>query len=177
MKKEEKAEIISDLKDRLSGSSFFYLTDSSELDVATVNNLRRLCFEKGVYFKVAKNTFIKRALDECEGDYQELYPLLKGSTSIMISEVSNAPAKLIKEFREDCDKPVLKGAFIDSDVYVGDDQVETLSKLKSKEELLGEVIGLLQSPPKNVISALKGQGGKIAGLIKTLSERSEGGEG
>lgn len=171
MKKTEKAEIINDLKDRLSSASFFYLTDSSELDVATVNALRRLCFEKGVYFKVAKNTFIKRALDESEGDYSELYPLLKGATSIMISETSNTPAKLIKEFREKSDKPVLKGAYIDSDVYLGDEQVETLSKLKSKEELIGEVITLLQSPAKNVISALKGQEGKIAGLVKTLQER------
>jgi len=148
------------------------LTDSSTLTVAAVNDLRRMCFKNNVKLKVAKNTLIKKALESIEdGNYDDLYPVLSGPTSLMFSEVANAPAKIIKEFRKKHDMPVLKAAFIDSDLFLGDEQVDSLAALKSKEELVGDVIALLQSPAKNVISALQSGGSKLAGILKTLSEK------
>lgn len=173
MTKTEKASIVEELTQKFNNSTFFYITDSSELTVAEVNQLRRLCFGKNIEMRVAKNTLIKKALEASEKDYEQLYETLVGPTSIMFSDVSNAPAKLIKEFRKTADKPILKGAAIETDFYLGDDQVNTLADLKSKEELVGEIIALLQSPAKNVIGALKSSGGKIAGILKTLSEREE----
>lgn len=172
MTRKDKTNEIQTLKQELEDSSVFYIADSSTLNVAQVNDLRRLCHKNDVRLKVAKNTLIIKALDSIEGvNYEELYPMLAGPTSLMFSEVANAPAKIIKEFRKKHDKPVLKAAYIDSDCFIGDEQVDALASLKSKEELIGEVISLLQSPAKNVISALQSGGSKLAGILKTLSEK------
>lgn len=174
MTREDKKIAIEELKGKFEDSSFFYVTDSSSLTVEQVNKLRKLCFEKDIEIKVYKNTLIKKALEENadEKGYEPLYDALKGPTALMFSNVANAPAKLIKEFREDHDKPVLKAAYIDSDVFVGDESIDALAALKSKEDLLGEIVLLLQSPAKNVISALKSGGSTIAGLLKALEERA-----
>lgn len=173
MTKEEKAKYIDELATELSQAGIFYLTDTSELTVETINNLRRRCFQSNITLKVVKNTLLQKAMERIDGkDYSELNQVLSGPTSIMFSEVGNLPAKIIKEFRKKSDKPILKGAFIDEAIFIGDNQLDSLVSLKSKEELVGEIIGLLQSPAKNVISALKGQGGKIAGILKTLEERA-----
>jgi large subunit ribosomal protein L10 len=156
----------------LSAATILYLTDTADLTVETVNNLRRRCFQSNISLKVVKNTLLKKAMDRVEGkNYGELTTLLKGSTSIMISQEANAPARLIQEFRKKNQKPILKGAYIEEAIFVGDNQLVTLESMKSKEELIGEIVGLLQSPAKNVLSGLKGAGGKIAGILKTLEER------
>lgn len=173
MTREQKAKEVEMLVEKFSSTPTFYIADSSALTVEEVNNLRGECFKEGVELKVAKNTLVKRALDEVEGDFEELYETLSGPTSIFFSEVANKPAKVIKNFRKKSEKPILKGAFIESSIYIGDDKVEELSNLKSKEELIGEIISLLQSPAKNVISALQSSGQTLSGLIKTLGERPE----
>lgn len=173
MNKEEKAKYISDLAAELTENNIFYLADTGELTVETVNQLRRRCFHANIKMKVVKNALLEKAMDQVEGkDFGNLREILAGPTSIMFAQVGNVPAKLIKEFRKKNDKPVLKGAYIDEAVYVGDNQLEALASLKSKEEMLGEIIGLLQSPAKNVISGLKNSGGKIAGILKTLENRA-----
>lgn len=172
MNREEKAQYIDDLAAELSATNILYLTDTAELTVETVNSLRRRCFQTNISLKVVKNSLLKKAMDRVEGkNYGELRDLLKGSTSIMISQEANAPARLIQEFRKKNDKPILKGAYIEEAIFVGDNQLIALESMKSKEELLGEIVGLLQSPIKNVVSGLKGSGGKLAGILKTLEER------
>lgn len=174
MKKADKQDLIDNLKERFSQSNYFYLADASGLTVEEVNALRRVCFQQGVIMQVAKNTLIRKAL-EADGKFSdELDQLLHGPTAIMFAENGKLPAKIIKEFRKSGKKkPVLKGAFIDTAIYTGDDQIDVLLALKSKEELIGEIIGLLQSPARNVISALQSGGGKLAGILKTLSEREQ----
>jgi large subunit ribosomal protein L10 len=173
MTKEEKAKYIDDLTAELTQAGVFYLADTSELTVEVINNLRRKCFQSGVTLKVVKNTLLYKAMERVEGiDYGQLSEVLAGPTSIMFAEVGNVPAKIIQEFRKKSAKPILKGAFVGEAIFIGDNQLETLANIKSKDELLGEIVGLLQSPAKNVISALKGQGGKIAGILKTLEERA-----
>lgn len=172
MNREEKAQYIDDLAAELSAANILYLTDTADLTVETVNSLRRRCFQSNISLKVVKNTLLKKAKDRVEGkNYGELASLLKGSTSIMISQEANAPARLIQEFRKKNQKPILKGAYIEEAIFVGDNQLVALETMKSKEELIGEIVGLLQSPAKNVLSGLKGAGGKIAGILKTLEER------
>lgn len=177
MTREDKTAVIEDLSQKLSQYSNFYITDSSGLSVAQVNTLREMCYKKNVEFKVYKNTLIKIALQSLNADYSSFdESVLKGFSGIMFSEEdsSNAPAQVIKDFRKknkDLNKPILKGASIDTDLFIGDDQLDMLSKLKSKAELIGEVIGLLQSPAKNVIGALQSGKHTLAGLVKTLSER------
>ncbi|MBD3637936.1 MAG: 50S ribosomal protein L10 [Crocinitomicaceae bacterium] len=174
MTKEEKSQYIEDLATKLSETGVFYLADTAGLTVESVNNLREKCFKANVELKVVKNTLLKKALEKVEDkNYEDLYGILAGPTAIMFSEVGNAPAKLIKDFRKKHDKPVLKGAFIEEAIYTGDENLEFLSTIKSKEELIGDIIALLQSPAKNVVSGLKSGGGKLAGIIKTLSERTE----
>lgn len=175
MTKAEKTQFIETLAAKLKDAEYFYVTDSSALTVEQVNNLRRQLFEKGIEMKVVKNTLMRKALDTLpeEKNVAGLYETLTGPTSILFTEVANAPAKILKEFRKTHDKPVLKAAYIDSDVFLGDDQIGPLAELKSKEDLLGEVIGLLQSPAKNVLSALQSGSQTIAGLIKALEERGE----
>ena len=172
MTREEKNKFIDELAVKISSGSVFYLGDTSELTVENTNKLRRSCFKSNIQLQVVKNALLLKAFERIEGvDYSEMYDVLRGPTSLMISEVGNAPAKLIKDFRKKHEKPILKGAFIDSAIYLGDDKLEMLASLKSKEELIGDVIALLQSPAKNVISALKSGGQTIAGLLKTLEER------
>ena len=171
MTREEKSQVIETLTAQLSDNANIYLADISGLDAGNTSNLRRACFKAGVQLAVVKNTLLKKAMESSDKDFGELANILKGNTSLMISETGNAPAKVIKEFRKKSDRPLLKGAYIQESIYVGDNQLDSLVDLKSKDELIGEIIGLLQSPAKNVISALKSGGGKIAGIVKTLSER------
>ncbi len=174
MTREQKSQEILDLKAKFENAQFFYITDSSTLTVEQVNNLRRQCFDKGIEMKVVKNTLAKKALQSIEknGEYAPVYNSLEGPSAILFSDNAKAPALLIEEFRKENSRPILKAAYIDSDVYSGDDQIAVLVKLKSKEDLIGEVIMILQSPAKNVISALKSSGSTIAGLVKTLQERA-----
>ena len=174
MNKEEKVKVVEELKGQLTDYKSVYLTDIAGLDSVQTSKLRRECFNSNVKLSVVKNTFLERAMSESENDFGELKDLLKGNTTIMLSDVGNSPAKVIKKFRKDGDKPILKGAFVDEAIYIGDEHIEALFKLKSKEEVIGEIISILQSPAKNVISALKSSSGKIAGLVKTLSEKPEG---
>ena len=171
MTREEKSQIIENLTAQLTENPIIYLTDISGLNASSTTNLRRACFKAGVKLAVVKNTLLAKAMESSDKDFGNLTETLKGNTSLMFSETGNAPAKVIKEFRKKSDKPLLKGAYIEESVYVGDDQLDSLVDIKSKEELLGEIIGLLQSPAKNVISALKSGGSTIAGIVKTLSER------
>jgi len=171
MTREEKSQVIKDLTAQLAENETIYLADISGLDAGSTSNLRRACFKAGVKLAVVKNTLLKKAMDNSDKDFGELPEVLKGNTSLMFAETSNAPAKVIKAFRKKSEKPLLKGAFIEEAIYIGDDQLNTLVDIKSKDELIGEIIGLLQSPAKNVISALKSGGGIIAGIVKTLSER------
>ena len=171
MTREEKSQVIEELTTQLADNSNIYLTDISGLDAATTSRLRRACFKSNVKLAVVKNTLFEKAMEASDRDFGDLPTILKGNTSVMYSETGNAPAKVIKEFRKKSDKPLLKGAFIEETTYIGDDLLDALVDIKSREELLGEIIGLLQSPAKNVISALKSSGGTIAGIVKTLSER------
>jgi len=171
MTREEKSQVIENLTAQLTENPIIYLADISGLNADSTTNLRRACFKAGVKLAVVKNTLLAKAMENSDKDFGELSVILKGNTSLMFSEIGNAPAKIIKEFRRKSDKPLLKGAFIEEAIYVGDNQLDNLVNIKSKEELLGELIGLLQSPAKNVISALKSGGNTIAGIVKTLSER------
>jgi large subunit ribosomal protein L10 len=171
MNKEEKHELVIALTEQMKEYGNFYITDTSNLTVAKINDIRRKCFESDITMKVAKNSLIQKAMDASEGDMTPMYEVLKGSSSIMFSKSATAPAKLIKLLRKKSDKPILKAAYIDSSIFIGDKQLETLINLKSKEQLVGEIIGLLQSPAKNVISALQSGGNILAGVVKTLQER------
>ena len=171
MNKDEKHELVLDLSEKIKEYGNFYITDTANLTVAKVNDIRRKCFESDITMQVAKNSLIKKAMEAAGGDYTPMYDILKGSSSILFSKSATAPAKLIKQLRKQGDKPVLKAAYIDSAIFVGDNQLDTLIKLKSKEQLIGEIIGLLQSPAKNVVSALQSGGNILAGVVKTLQER------
>lgn len=175
MTKEQKIQFVKDLTEKFKTYPNFYLTEAGGLTVAETNELRALCYEKDIPLQMAKNTLVKKALENLEGDYSEVYDTLKQSTSIFFAGPENpsVPAKLINTFRKKNEKPLLKAAVIDSSVFKGDENLKMLSELKSKDELIGEVIGLLQSPAKNVISALKSGGSTLSGLLKTLSEREE----
>ena len=174
MNKEEKSLMIDKLTQVLADNNVVYLADTSELTVEDTNALRSACFKNDIQLTVVKNTLLQKAIEKVDGkDFSELSEVLSGPTSIMIAEVGNAPAKVIKEFRKKHDKPLLKGAYVDSAVYIGDSQIETLANIKSKEEVIGDIIMLLQSPAKNVVSGLKASGGTLAGLLKTLEERAQ----
>ncbi len=171
MTREEKATVIQDLTAQLADNSTIYLADISGLDAVATSALRRACFKANIKLSVVKNTLLAKAMEASEKEFGELPEILKGNTSLMISETSNAPAKLIKSFRKKTNIPLLKGAFVQEAIYVGDENLDALVDIKSKEEMIGEIIGLLQSPAKNVISGLKSGGGKLAGILKTLSEK------
>ena len=175
MTKEEKNQFIVSLKEQLNSSNYFYLTDISDLNSEATTNLRRLCFKMDVKLQMVKNSLLQKAMEQTDKDLEPLYEVLKGSTSIMWAQAGNVPAKLIKEFRkkQKQQKPILKGAYVEEENYVGEDQLETLINIKSKNELIGDIIGLLQSPAKNVISALQSSGQTISGILKTLSEKPE----
>ncbi len=175
MKKEDKKAIVAELTDKFSAANFFYIADSSSLSVEKVNDFRRMCFNKDVEMRVVKNSLVKKALESINDDsrYDSIYGALKGQTALLFSDTANAPGKILEEFRKKNDKPVLKAAYIDASVYIGDDAIKELAALKSREELIGDVIMLLQSPAKNVISALSSSGQTISGLLKTLADRPE----
>ncbi|MFN0030950.1 MAG: 50S ribosomal protein L10 [Flavobacteriales bacterium] len=175
MTKDQKNQAIAELADELKNNEIFYLTDTTSLNAEATSALRRECFKAGIKMRVVKNTLLQKAMENAEGkDYSPLYAALKGNTAVMYAEVGNAPARLIKDFRKKhAEKPQFKAAFIQEDCYVGADQLDSLVALKSKNELIGDIIGLLQSPAKNVISALQSNAGhKVAGLVKALEERN-----
>lgn len=177
MNREEKTALIEDLKQTFTNSRYFYVTDTSYMSVEKVDKLRRTCFEQGIRIQVVKNSLIRKALEQVQAStsnsYTEMLPTLKGMSALLFAENGSDPARLLKKFRENVegDRPALKSAYIDNDVFVGDDQLETLTKIKSKQELLGELIGLLQSPMQKLLGALQSGGNTIAGVLKTLEER------
>ncbi len=171
MTREAKAQAIEELEGILADSTTIYLADISNLSASQTSDLRRDCFKNGVKLQVVKNTLLKKAMEKSDKEFEELYDTLKGNTSIMIAEQSNAPAKVIKNFRKKSDRPILKGAWIEEACYVGDNQLDALVAIKSKEELLGDIVTLLQSPAKNLLTALQSGGNTISGLVKALSEK------
>jgi large subunit ribosomal protein L10 len=174
MNREEKNAAIVKLTDTLTNSKIIYLADTSALTVEHTNDLRRACFNGGISINVVKNTLLKKAMENVEGvDFSEIYEALKGPTALMVSEVGNAPAKVITQFRKKFDKPVLKAAYVEESFYLGDEMLVMLTNLKSKNELIGDLIALLQSPAKNVISSLNSGKQTLAGLVKTLGDRPE----
>ena len=173
MTREEKSKVIEKLTTELAENTNIYMTDVSGLDASETSKLRRACFKANIKLSVVKNTLLSKAMETSEKDFGNLDEVLVGNTALMYSEVGNSPAKLIKQFRKKSERPLLKGASIEDAIYVGDDQVEFLANIKSREELIGEVITLLQSPAKNVISALQSSGSTISGVLKTLSENNK----
>lgn len=177
MTREEKAVVIKELQEKFANASGFYITDAGGMSVESINSFRRLCFEKGIEYKVAKNSLIKKALEQQEADYTTFFEsnALKGFSGIMFAgEAVSEPAKLLKKFQKDGnEKPELKGASLDSAFYIGADQLEALSKIKSKEEMIAELVGLLQSPGRNLVSALQSSGSKLASVLKALSDKEE----
>lgn len=172
MKKEDKAIIIANISDQLKNYSCVYLTQTAGLDAEKTSALRRACFGAEIKMLCVKNTLLKEAFKASEVDFSGLYDLLHGETTLMLSNTGNAPAKLIKKFRDKNDTlPMLKGAYVEESVYVGEEQLDVLANIKSKNELIGDIIGLLQSPAKNVISALQSGGNKLHGILETLSNK------
>ena len=171
MTREEKSVAINEIVDVLKSNQNIYLADISGLNALETSNLRRMCFKAGVKLSVVKNTLLEKAMDGSKKDFGELKETLKGNTSVMIAEVSSAPAKVIKNFRKKFERPILKGAMIEEDLYIGDDQLETLFAIKSKEELIADIVILLQSPAKNLVSALSSSGGRLSGILQTLSSK------
>ena len=173
MTREEKNQLIEYLTAALESTATVYITDIAGLDAENTSNLRRACHKADIKMTVVKNALLKKAMERSTKDFGELSDVLKGNSSIMMAEAGNAPAKLIKEFRKKSPKPILKGAYVEEAIFIGDTQLDALTSLKSKNELIGDVILLLQSPMKNVISGLQaGSGQTIAGLIKALEERN-----
>lgn len=171
MKSSEKATIIDSLVEQINSSNHFYLADISELNAADTSELRRTCFKQNVKLVVVKNTLLRKALEKSDKQAEGLYEILKGSTSVMFTDQGNVPAKLIKDFRKKRPKPLLKGAFVEESVYIGDDQLDALIAVKSKNELIADVVALLQSPVKTVLSQLQSGGNIIHGVLQTLEER------
>ena len=171
MTREEKAQVIEDLTAQLADNNNIYIADISGLNAGNTSDLRRACFKANVSLAIVKNTLLAKAMEASDKDFGELPSVLKGNSSLMFAETGNAPAKVIKDFRKKAKKPLLKGAFIEEAIFIGDDQLETLVSIKSREELIGEIVGLLQSPAKNVVSALQSGGGKLSGILKTLSQK------
>jgi large subunit ribosomal protein L10 len=172
MNKQEKNEMIAILDGMLKENNNFYLADISGLTAEENSALRRLCFKRDVSLQVVKNTLLKKAFEKNDADFSELYDVLVGNTSIMQAEAGNSPAKIIKEFRKKNEKPILKAAHVEESLYIGDENLSALADLKSKDELIGDIITLLQSPAKNVISALKSGGNQLSGIVKTLQEKT-----
>jgi large subunit ribosomal protein L10 len=173
MRKEEKTLLIDALTTQLNEAGYFYLTDTEGLNADKTTDLRRLCFRRDVKLKVVKNTLLRKAMERCDKNLEELYPVLEGPTSLMFADSGNLPAKLIKEFRKKHkhQKPLLKAAYVEEACYIGEDQLENLINLKSRLELIADVVALLQSPVKNVLGALQSGGHKIHGILETLSEK------
>jgi len=171
MTREEKSQVIEALTTQLTEGTIIYLTDISGLNAVETSNLRRACFKANIKLAVVKNTLLEKAMNKSDKDFGDLPSTLKGNTALMYSEMGNAPAKLIRDFRKKSKIPLLKGAYVAEAIYIGDDQLDSLVNLKSKEEVIGDIITLLQSPAKNVISALQSGGNKLSGILKTLSEK------
>lgn len=172
MNKKEKNEMIAVLDGMLNDNTNFYLADISGMTAGQNSALRRLCFKRNVSLQVVKNTLLKKAFEKNNSDFSELYSVLVGNTSIMQADQASTPAKVIKEFRsKQSEKPILKAAFLEDSLYIGDENLSALADLKSKDELIGDIITLLQSPAKNVITSLQSGGNKLAGIIQTLSEK------
>ena len=173
MRKEDKKIIIDSILAELQACPNFYLTDISDLNAEKTSQLRRQCFNSGIKMLVVKNTLLHKAMQQMDKEYNDLFDVLKGQTAVMLCETGNAPAKLIKNFRQKSDRPILKGAFIEECCYVGDELLDTLCNIKSKNDLIADVIALLQSPMKNIISGLQSGGHKLSGILETLSEKAE----
>ena len=173
MRKEDKQVLIDSILSELKACPNFYLTDVSDLNAEKTSQLRRQCFNSGVKMIVVKNALLHKAMQQMDKDYEGLYDVLKGSTALMLCETGNAPAKLIKNFRKTSDRPILKGAFIEECCYIGDDMIDALCNVKSKNDLIADLIALLQSPMKNIISGLQSGGNKLSGILETLSDRPE----
>ncbi|GIV31864.1 MAG: 50S ribosomal protein L10 [Saprospiraceae bacterium] len=175
MTRQEKAAVIEELKQKFESTAFFYVTDSSAMTVEQVNKLRRLFFEKGIEMRVVKNTLARKAMEQvsAERNFMALFETLKGPTAILFTDTANLPAKIIKEFRKESDRPIIKAAYIDSDVFVGDENLDMLANLKSKEDLLGELLTLLNAPMSNLLGALGSGGQNVMGLLKALEEKGE----
>jgi len=173
MKKEGKSQLVDSLKALIEDYAHLYVTDISGLNAEDTSKLRRESFKKEIKLVVAKNTLLKIAMEKSDKDFDEIYEVLKGNSAVMFTNVGNSPAKLIKAMRKKAEKPIIKGAYVEESIYLGDDQLDTLASIKSKEELIGDIVMLLQSPAKNVISALQSGGNTLSGLVKTLSERPE----
>jgi len=173
MRKEEKKVLIDALTQQLKDNNNFYITDITALNAEDTSDLRRVGFKNGIQMIMVKNTLLRKAMENVDRDYSELYSTLVGNTLVMFSEAGNAPAKMIKEFRKNTkkDKPIIKGAFIEETTYIGNDQLDFLVSIKSKDELIADIVALLQSPVKNVVSALQSGGGILTGILKTLSEK------
>jgi len=171
MKREDKSQLIDTLTEQLQAAKYLYITDISDMNSESTSKLRRLCFKREVELIVVKNALLQKAMEKSGKDFGPLYDVLKGHTSIMMAEQGSTPAKLIKEFRKTSDKPKLKGAYIEEMAYIGDNQIDALIAIKTKNELIADVILALNSPARNVISALQSGGQKLSGVIKTLSER------
>jgi large subunit ribosomal protein L10 len=172
MRKEEKNQLVDSITELLNNSPTIYVADTSELNAEATSSLRRLCFKRNIKLVVVKNTLLKRAMEKSDKNLEELYTVLKGSTSLMFADAGNAPAKLIKEFRKKADRPYLKGAYVEEVTYLGNDQLEMLISIKTKNELVADLIALLQSPAKQVISGLQSGGQKLTGILKTLSDKA-----
>lgn len=171
MKLEEKNSVIDKLTTQINKYNHFYLADISDLNAEETFKLRESCYKRNIKLVVTKNTLLKKAFEKSEGKYDDLFVLLKGATSVLFSEVGNNPAYLIKEFRRKHNRPILKGAFVEKAIYIGEEHLDALYNIKSKEELIGDLISLLQSPVNNVISSLKSGGNILSGVLKTLSEK------
>lgn len=173
MRLEDKRKVVESLTKQINATEHLYLTDISDLDAEKTSDLRRICYKNDVQLVVAKNTLIRKAFEQSEKNVEELYDVLKTHTSIMFTATGNAPAKLIKEFRKKNDRPILKAAYVEESIYIGDDQLDALVNVKSKNELIGDVVALLQSPMKNVVSSLQSGGNILTGVLKTLSEKEK----
>jgi len=171
MTREEKDQLIDSLAETLKSSNTVYIADISNLNSENTTRLRSLCFKRNITLQVVKNTLLKKAMERSEKNFEGLFPILNGPTSVMISESGNVPAKLIKEFRRTSDRPILKGAYIEEMVFIGDDQLDFLIVLRTKNEMIADIVALLQSPVRNVMSGLQSGGHKISGILKTLSEK------
>ena len=173
MRKEDKKIIIDSILAELQACPNFYLTDISDLNAEKTSQLRRQCFNSGIKMLVVKNTLLHKAMQQMDKEYNDLFDVLKGQTAVLLCETGNAPAKLIKNFRQKNDRPILKGAYIEECCYVGDNMIDTLCNIKSKNDLIADIIALLQSPMKNIISGLQSGGHKLSGILETLSEKAE----
>jgi large subunit ribosomal protein L10 len=175
MKKDQKNQVIDNLAEIINNSNHIYVADTLGMNAANTGDLRRQCYGKNVKLVVAKNTLFKKAIEKSNKDLSGLFEVLSGPSAIMFSEVGNVPAKLIKEFRKsrNIEKPILKGAYVEEGFYIGDNQIETLTTIKSRDELIADVINMLQTPARNIISALQSGGNTITGVLKTLQEKGE----